>query len=69
MNLKDLTPKKIAESVIDFFVTLIAVAFAGSIFIPDDANLKAALPGLMITAAIGLAVWKWMASFKLIDKG
>lgn len=68
VNGKEIRPKQILEAVFDFFITLVAVSIAASIFIKDGATLKDSIPGLAITAAIGLVVWKICASYKLVDK-
>jgi hypothetical protein len=68
VNGKEIRPKQILEAVFDFFITLIAVSIAAGIFIEDGATLSESIPGLAITAAIGLVVWKICASYKLVDK-
>ena len=68
INGKPVNTKKVIEAVFDFFITLTAVAIAGSIFINDEAGLTDNVPGLAITAAIGLLVWKVASAHKLVDK-
>ena len=68
VNGKEIRVKQVVEAVFDFFITLVAVIIAAGIFIKDDATLTQSIPGLAITAAIGLVVWKICASYKLVDK-
>lgn len=68
INGKEITFKQVLETVFDLLIVLVAVAVAGGIFIQDEASLKESLVGLAFTAAVGLAVWKVVSSYKLIDK-
>jgi len=62
--------KPIVEFIFDAILVIGAGWFASQFFLSDDPelSLKDQIPGLLCTLAVAIAVGKWAAGNKLVDK-
>lgn len=65
---KEVRVKAVAESVIDWLSSAVVFGLVWSIFVVDGVELKEQWFAIALAATAGLAMAKFMRSFKIIDK-